>query len=71
MLTYKEKKGLAMRGMYDIVAFFFGFSLLMLLFLIGFHNLGLIDLSVLEFIVISAFTGLLLDICYFYDTFGE
>jgi len=60
-----------MRSLYDIVAFFFGFSLLMLIFLIGFDNLGWIDLSILEFIIISALTGLLLNICYFFDSFGE
>jgi len=60
-----------MRTLYDVIAFFFGFSLLMLVFLIGFHNIGLIDLSVGEFIIISLFTGLLLDICYFYDNLGE
>ena len=67
----KLKKVAGMRSLYDVVAFFFGFSLLMLIFLIGFHNFGLIDLSVIEFIVISLFTGLLLDICYFYDNIGE
>jgi len=67
-----QKEGLTkMRTLYDVIAFFFGFSLLMLLFLIGFHNLGLIDLNVVEFVVISVFTGLLLDICYFYDSFGD
>jgi len=60
-----------MRTFYDAIAFFFGFSLLMLIFLTGFHHLGLIDLSIVEFVVISAFTGLLLDICYFYDNIGE
>lgn len=56
-----------MRKFFGVVALFFAFSIVMLLFLGALQNLSLIDLNMQEFIVISVLGGVLIDIAFYFD----
>lgn len=56
-----------MRKLINIISLFFGFSLLMFLFMMLFQQLGIVDLQSQERMIISATTGVLLTISYFVD----
>ncbi|MDH4943980.1 hypothetical protein [Sulfurimonas sp. C5] len=56
-----------MRKFFGVVALFFAFFIVMLLFLGALQNLSLIDLNMQEFIIISVLAAIFIDIAFYFD----